>query len=144
MTINTMVPKLGETHAYLGKPVKDEKGNRIGSITDVKELDDNYMLTMTIDDKYNNAIMGNMEMSCTIDTKSENLVAGPKEFADLLVKENMFSHDDVDNMVYQLAAYGLLETAAIRYNQFGVNGLMDYCHEIELAAMHTKNWGGHK
>lgn len=58
MTINTIVPKLGDPTHYLGKPVKDESGNRIGSITDVKENDDNFILIMSIDDKFNNAVMG--------------------------------------------------------------------------------------
>lgn len=61
MIIKTMVPKLGEIHSYLGKPVKDELGNRIGSITDVQEVDDHYELTMTISNPvefFNNATMG--------------------------------------------------------------------------------------
>lgn len=33
---------------YLGKPVKDSKGNRIGSIIDVLLVDDHYELIMEV------------------------------------------------------------------------------------------------
>lgn len=64
MTIKTIVPKLGESFQYLGKPVTNDQGVRIGSISDVKDAGDHYDLYMRIDDgaleskKFNNAVMG--------------------------------------------------------------------------------------
>ena len=49
MEMKTIVPKLVDTHNYLGKPVT-KNGIRIGSITDVKEVGDHYELYMHIDD----------------------------------------------------------------------------------------------
>ena len=65
MEMKTIVPKLGDTHNYLGKPVT-KNGIRIGSITDVKDVGDHYELYMHIDDQeiviepkyFNNAVMG--------------------------------------------------------------------------------------
>lgn len=48
MIIKTIVPKLGDSMQYLGKPVKDNNGIRIGSITDVDDEIDCYELTMDI------------------------------------------------------------------------------------------------
>ena len=64
MTIKTIVSKLGEPFQYLGKPVTNEQGVRIGSISNVKDAGDHYDLYMHIDDeslgpkKFNNAVMG--------------------------------------------------------------------------------------
>lgn len=49
MVIKTIVPKLCDGMYYLGKPVNDSNGVRIGSITDVKENGDQYELTMTME-----------------------------------------------------------------------------------------------
>ncbi len=62
MEIKTIVPKLGETFQYLGKPVTNEFGIRIGSISDVVDAGDHYDLIMTIEGNitrvFNNAVMG--------------------------------------------------------------------------------------
>ena len=66
MIIKTIVPKLGETFQYLGKPVTNEQGVRIGSIIDVKDAGDHYDLYMHFEDNeliiepkyFNNAVMG--------------------------------------------------------------------------------------
>lgn len=58
MNIKSIVPKLGNEMHYLGKPVKDENGTRIGSITEVKSVDDNYELIMCIDDKIARSLCG--------------------------------------------------------------------------------------
>ena len=64
MIIKTIVPKLGEAHAYLGKPVTNECGVRIGSISEVKDVGDHYELIMNVSDDpfkpktFNNAVMG--------------------------------------------------------------------------------------
>lgn len=49
MIIRTIVPKEGDQMHYLGKPVKNDKGDRIGSIIEVLEADDNYELVMEVD-----------------------------------------------------------------------------------------------
>ena len=51
MRTKTIVPKLGDPIHYLGKPVTDENGNRIGSIIDIKEVDDTFELFMEMDDE---------------------------------------------------------------------------------------------
>jgi hypothetical protein len=48
MIIKTIVPKLGDSMQYVGKPVKDDKGIRIGSITEVNDVGDCYELIMDI------------------------------------------------------------------------------------------------
>ena len=51
MILKTMVPKLGDQMHYIGKPVQNEAGVRIGSISDV--IDDGYhfILIMNIESK---------------------------------------------------------------------------------------------
>jgi len=51
MIIKTIVPKIGEPMHYLGKPVNNDAGVRIGGITDVVEVDGHYELTMDIPDE---------------------------------------------------------------------------------------------
>ena len=66
MEMRTIVPKLGETFQYLGKPVTNEQGIRIGSISDVVDAGDHYELYMHFEDNeliiepkyFNNAVMG--------------------------------------------------------------------------------------
>ena len=48
MIIKTIVPKLGDTMYYLGKPVTDGIGKRIGSISEVIDDGDHYTLIMDI------------------------------------------------------------------------------------------------
>lgn len=48
MIIKTLVPKLGEAMHYLGKPVTNGLGARIGSITEVKDVGDCYELMMDV------------------------------------------------------------------------------------------------
>lgn len=49
MIIKTIVPKLGDSMHYLGKPVTNELGVRIGSISEVKDEGDHYELTMDVE-----------------------------------------------------------------------------------------------
>ena len=49
MIFKTIVPKLGEVMYYLGKPVTNDEGIRIGSITDVKEDGDCLEITMNVE-----------------------------------------------------------------------------------------------
>ena len=48
MIIQTIVPNLGDSMHYLGKPVKNGVGARIGSITEVKEDGDSLILIMDV------------------------------------------------------------------------------------------------
>lgn len=48
MILKTIVPKLGDKMYYLGKPVTNGVGARIGSITDVVTVGDQYELTMDL------------------------------------------------------------------------------------------------
>ena len=52
MIIKMIVPKLGEAMYYIGKPVMNGCGARIGGIIDVKEVDDHYELTMSLKGVY--------------------------------------------------------------------------------------------
>ena len=47
MIIKTVVPRIGDKMLYIGKPIKDEKRNTIGFITDVIEDDWNFELIIT-------------------------------------------------------------------------------------------------
>ena len=51
MIFKAIVPKLGETMHYMGKPVYDEQGVRIGSISDVVDDGDHFILIMNIENK---------------------------------------------------------------------------------------------
>ena len=52
MIIKTIVPKLGDAMYYLGKPVTNGIGTRIGSITEVKEDGDQLELIMDVQGVY--------------------------------------------------------------------------------------------
>ena len=52
MIIKTIVPKLGEAIYYIGEPVMNGCGARIGGIIDVEEVDDHYELTMSLKGVY--------------------------------------------------------------------------------------------
>lgn len=52
MIIKTIVPKLGEAMHYLGKPVTNGVGARIGSITEVVEDGDCLILFMELHGVY--------------------------------------------------------------------------------------------
>lgn len=52
MIIKMIVPKLGEAMYYIGKPVMNGCGARIGGIIDVEEVDDHYELTMDVSGVY--------------------------------------------------------------------------------------------
>lgn len=65
MIIKTLVPKVGETFQYIGKPVTNELGVRIGSISEVVDAGDHYDIIMEIEGVhtmvFNNAVMGEMK-----------------------------------------------------------------------------------
>jgi hypothetical protein len=46
--MTTIVPKTSDAMYYLGKPVKDLNGERIGSIIEVEDLEDHYKLIMEV------------------------------------------------------------------------------------------------
>jgi HSP20 family molecular chaperone IbpA len=48
MIIKTILPNLGDVSQYLGKPVKDRDGNRIGGIVDVVADGDHIEVSMEI------------------------------------------------------------------------------------------------
>lgn len=49
MIIKIIIPKLGDSMHYLGKPVFDEFGVRIGSIVDIKDVDEHYEAYIEVD-----------------------------------------------------------------------------------------------
>ena len=51
MIFKTVVPKLGDPMHYIGKPVHDENGLRIGSISDVIDDSDHFILIMNVENK---------------------------------------------------------------------------------------------
>lgn len=48
MIIKTIVPKIGDAMHYIGKPVNNGVGARIGSISEVKDEGDHYELIMDV------------------------------------------------------------------------------------------------
>jgi hypothetical protein len=52
MIIKTIVPKFGEPMHYIGKPVKDKDGNRIGGIVDAVLNGDCVEISMEIPNVY--------------------------------------------------------------------------------------------
>lgn len=48
MILKTVVPKEGDTMPYMGKPVYDNNGNRVGFITDVLDSDGHFDLIMDV------------------------------------------------------------------------------------------------
>lgn len=52
MIIKTIVPKLGESMYYIGKPVSNGVGTRIGSISEVIDQGDHYELIMDVQGVY--------------------------------------------------------------------------------------------
>ena len=52
MIMKTLVPKIGDPIYYMGKPVTNGAGARIGSVTEVNEIDDHYELVMDVPGVY--------------------------------------------------------------------------------------------
>lgn len=120
MVIKTIIPKLGETHQYLGKPIKNDKNIRIGSITDVKVMDDTYILFMSID---TNSCINNATME-----KEECNVEG---FIERLNKETIWSSKRISEIVNWLAEVGNLESAIEIYDNHGIKGFVFFVQQLQ-------------
>ena len=63
MIMKTLVPKIGDSMYYIGKPVTNGVGTRIGSITEVNEIDDHYELVMDVPGVYSKPDRDSYSMS---------------------------------------------------------------------------------